>query len=107
MKNIAAALAVVLMTFLFTGCAAAAYAAVADFDDGKAVVEVKYGMFGPKQAKAASAALPQAQNHCQTLGKDTAPVSVRTRQFDAFSGVYIFLYRCEGPDRVTVVSEDS
>ena len=106
MKNIATALAIVLMAFLFTGCASA-YAAVADFDDGKAVVEVKYGMFGPKQSEAASAALPQAQSHCQTLGKDTAPVSVRTRQFDAFSGVYIFLYRCEGPDRVTVVSEDS
>ena len=109
MRGIAIALAILSVATLFTGCATQAYAALSDFDNGKAVVNVNFGILGPKVNDAQAAATPQALSHCRSLGKTATLVSVRTRHFDPtyskYVGEYIFLYRCEGADRVTVVSD--
>lgn len=85
------------------GCAIPTNAALADFTDDKAVVAVRFTMFGPSQERSAEAALPEAVAHCRTVGKRAVPVSVRTRTLADYTGEYLFLYRCEGVDRVRVI----
>lgn len=77
-------------------------ASLYDFTGNKAEVGVPFGIGGPSLESARVQALPVGREHCQSLGKTATPVSARRRITGEFSGEYIFLFRCEGADRVTI-----
>ncbi|MYF31183.1 MAG: hypothetical protein F4029_04440 [Gammaproteobacteria bacterium] len=63
---------------------------------------MSYDLFGPSLEDAKIAADPVGAEHCESLQKTTTFVSARDRPFQDYRGEYIFLYRCEGADRVIV-----
>ena len=85
------------------GCAStAANALLYDFTSEKAEVGVPYNILGPSRDDARLAAMPVGMEHCDSMGKTAKPISWRKVPTGDYDGNYIFLYRCEGADRVTV-----
>ena len=87
---------------ILSGCATTPYAAMSDFTDNKAEVRVAYDLFGPSSEAAKAAADPVGAEHCGSLKKTTTFISARRQPHTDYEGDYIFLYRCEGADRVIV-----
>lgn len=95
-------LAAFVVAVALSGCATQAYAALSDFDSIKAEVRVAFDIFGPSVESARTAADPLGLEHCSSLEKSATFVSARRVQTGDYVGEYIFLYRCEGADRVRV-----
>ena len=89
-------------TALLAGCASTPIAAMSDFTSDKAEVRVAYNIMGPSADDARVAADPVGKEHCTTEEKETRFISARQQRFDSYNGEYVFLYRCEGADRVVI-----
>ena len=101
-RAVGSMLAAFVVAVALSGCATQAYAALSDFDSNKAEVRVTFDLFGPSVESARTAADPVGLEHCSSLEKSATFVSARRVSTREYEGEYIFLYRCEGADRVRV-----
>jgi len=95
-------LAIIAAAAMLAGCNTIPQPALADFDNNKAEVRVAYDLFGPSMVEAREYANPVGREHCRSVGKTTTYISSRMVRWDQYNGEYVFLYRCEGADRVTI-----
>lgn len=99
MKNNLFAMAIVAVSL--AGCMVTPYPAITDFTDDKVEVRVRYTI--PMLDPALTASRPHAEEHCRSVGKESYTfMSSRDRRVDEYSGEWIFLFRCDGPDRVVI-----
>lgn len=99
MKNL---VKVAVLLACLAGCAVTPYPAITDFTDDKVEIRVRYTMLGPMLDPALTASRPHAEEHCRSMGKTYTFMSSRDRRLDEYSGEWIFLFRCDGPDRVVI-----